>query len=181
MFREMKVSVVFQYFLQLLNPNKKRCEMKSIIRKSVFWLSLLIAAFQLSAQTPTTSLQYPVRQDPNRSNVSGFTYLEDTALDWNLCHHKDVNNQCVGGYGNWYSCGDVFHPGWDMNYPNEVSEAVYPIADGVVHRTRLRTTTGSATQWNEIIIKHDVGGQFFYSAYGHMARRGKRSLGPFTS
>jgi len=146
--------------------------------KTVALILLVFLPFSLKAQTPAQSFSYPVTnvepEDIQRWN--GFYYLQDTALDWNPCHHKDVNNQCVGGYGNWYLCGDVFHPGWDMNYPNETNEAVYPIADGVVYvverdaQGNPKTPSFIPANWNAVIVKHIVGGQTFYTAYGHMAQ-----------
>lgn len=64
-----------------------------------------------------------------------------------------------------YSCGNVYHPGEDLNVPcfgscnGDMGQPVYAVADGIVRAV--------SNGWGALVIEHNYQGQSWYSQYGH--------------
>jgi hypothetical protein len=64
-----------------------------------------------------------------------------------------------------YSCGTVFHPGWDLNAEKGLDDGkpVYAIGTG-----RIVWIGRNNQDWMGIIVEHLYLGAIFYSGYGHV-------------
>lgn len=84
------------------------------------------------------------------------------------------------------------HLGYDFSSSNKTI-AIYPIAEGIVHKIYTDSCTSSYPNWCRqmgfscngnakiVVIKHNYNGQFIYSSYVHLSSYGNISEGQFVS
>src|SRR3989338_6504811 len=124
-----------------------------------WWLIVVLCVASLAlAQTPqpTKSLSYPIREVIKRCPSDG-----SGSCGW---HYAE--------YATGYPGGWVYHPGWDINEygtsgNGDIGDIVYPAADGTVIDVN-KDANGVPSNYASILIKHDLGGQTFYTVYWHM-------------
>lgn len=72
------------------------------------------------------------------------------------------------GYLDWVESVNGFHPGIDLNHPNDLGQDVYAASDGAV----VYSKDAGGGWGNLIVIEHFLGpGEYVWTRYAHLHRR----------
>ena len=164
-----------------------------MIRKTMYSLMFLLFAVtsNLSSQTPapTTALQYPFKKSDMPGQGGSTVPAHESqkrcgggGCGWNYTEEAQYTHPTQGYTYN------IYHPAWDMNVigtggtNQDTGTKLKAVADGVVIAPSVQTFNNNKqpsdgvgeyyipSLWNELLIKHNVGGKEWITAYGHSGK-----------
>jgi len=118
--------------------------------------------FDLSSKNPASG-SYPTT-DFDAFQRQVFAELEASGRSWGVARYLEERGLLLRAFPQMVEEGRVYHAGLDVVVPE--GYALYAPVDAVVHFAGV--DPGPGNYGGVVVLRHEVGGDVFYSLYGHL-------------